>query len=84
MYQGGHTIFCIASESAEVEILAAEVYRELVQLGPVVRPFFNFLRFKVADIGEPSILEESKERFVVPITCAYAVQDVWVACQLTE
>lgn len=84
LYQGSHTIFCIAGESAEVEILAAEVYREIAQLGPIIRPFFSFLRFQLADVGEPAILEESTENFVVPVTVSYGVQDIWTACVLSN
>jgi hypothetical protein len=80
MLQGSHTLFCIAGESAEVEILATEVYRELMQFGPAVRRVFNFLRFQVSDIGEPAILEESKEHFVVPVSVAYGAQEVWKLC----
>lgn len=77
MYQGSHTLFCIAGEAAEVELLATEVYREFVEFGPVARMVFNFLRFTVTDIGEPSILEEATENFVVPIVISYGMQDVW-------
>ncbi len=79
-YKGSHTLFCVAGESAEVELLATEVYRELVMAGPRARSVFNFLRFTVAEIGEPAILEEATENFVVPITVAYAGQDVWQIC----
>lgn len=75
--QGSHTVFCIAGESAEVEHLANEVYHELLEFGPVARRMFNFLRFQVSDVGEPAILEEATENFVVPITIAYGAQDVW-------
>jgi hypothetical protein len=80
MIQGSHTIFCIAGESAEVENLANEVYHELMEFGPVARRVFNFLRFVVTDVGEPAILEEATENFVVPITVSYGAQDVWQIC----
>lgn len=79
-FQGSHTLFCVAGEDAEVEILAAEVYRELMQFGPVVRRLFNFLRFVVSDIGEPALLEESTENFVVPVVVSYGLQDMWAIC----
>ena len=75
--QGSHTIFCISGAPAETEILAAEVYRELVQFGPLFRKTFGFLRFQVTDVGEVSILEEARENFVVPITIAYAADEAW-------
>lgn len=79
-YQGSHTILCVAGESAEVELLATEVYREFVQSGPRARKIFNFLRFTTVEIGEPAILEEATENFVVPIVIAYGVQDSWQIC----
>lgn len=79
-YQGSHTVFCVGGESAEVELLAAEVYRELVGFGPVVRKQFNFLRFVVTEIGEVSLLEESAEHFVVPVVVSYGAQDTWQIC----
>jgi hypothetical protein len=78
--QGSHVVFCLAGESAEVEILATEVYRELIQFGPVARRMFNFLRLVVSDIGEPAILEEATENFVVPIVVSYVAQDIWRIC----
>lgn len=80
MSQGSHTLFCIAGESAETEILATEVYRELMEFGVVARDVFGFLRFVVSDIGEPSILEEATENFVVPVVVSYGAQDVWTIC----
>jgi hypothetical protein len=80
MCQGSHTLFCIAGESAEVEILASEVYHELMEFGPAARRVFNFLRFIVSDIGEPAVLEEATQNFVVPVVVSYGAQDVWRGC----
>lgn len=77
---GSHTVFCVAGESAEVEILSTEVYKDLMMFSSTIRRMFGFLRFKVADIGEPAILEEATENFVVPITVSYGVQDIWRVC----
>lgn len=76
-YQGSHTVFCIGGESAEVEILANEVYHELMEFAPIARKIFQFLRIVVSDVGEISILEEDKQHFVVPIVISYSGQDVW-------
>ncbi len=80
MVQGSHTVFCVAGESGEVEILAAEVYRELMSFGPIARRKFNFLRFVVSDIGEPSLIEEATENFVVPIIVSYGASESWRIC----
>lgn len=80
MCQGSHTLFCVAGESAEVEILATEVYKELMEFGESARKTFGFLRFAVTDVGEPAILEEATENFVVPVVVSYGAQDVWQIC----
>ncbi len=79
-FKGSHTLFCVAGESAEAELLATEVYRELIMSGPRARQVFGLLRFVVTDIGEVSLLEEATENFVVPITVAYGGQLSWQIC----
>lgn len=75
--QGSHTLFCMSSAPAECETLATEVYREMVEFGPLFRQVFNLTRFVVTDVGEMSIVEEAHQNFVVPITCAYAAEETW-------
>jgi hypothetical protein len=77
LIQGSHTLFCISGESAEVEILAHEVWKELMQFGPYARKKFNLLRFVVSDCEDPAILEEATENFVVPVVVSYGIQDSW-------
>jgi hypothetical protein len=76
MTVGSHVIYCIAGESAEIEILATEVYKDLMMFSSTIRRLFGFLRFVVSDIGEPAILEEATENFVVPVTVTYGMQDM--------
>lgn len=75
--QGSHTVFCIAGESAEAEILGAEVYRELMGFAPKIREVLNFHKFMVVDVGELALLEEASENFVVPVTVAYVYEEAW-------
>lgn len=77
LWQGSHSLFCIANDGAEAEILATEVFRELNQFSPIVRHVLNLLRFEVAEVGEPVLLEEARENFVVPVTVVYASSEVW-------
>lgn len=76
-FQGTHTVFCIGKESAETETLAAEVYRYLVGFAPKIRELMCMIKFMVTEIGELSLLEESYEHFIVPITVAYVYEDSW-------
>jgi len=80
-WQGSHTLFCITNDGAETEKLAAEVFRELNQFGPLVRALLDLKRFEVTEVGELAILEEGRENFVVPITVAYGYSEGWVLRQ---
>jgi hypothetical protein len=77
LWQGSHTLFCIASKGGEVEKLAAEVYRELNEFGPAFREVLNLMRFEVTEVGEIMILEEARQNFVVPVVVAYAFTEQW-------
>jgi hypothetical protein len=81
LWQGSHTIFCISSVGGELEVLAAEVFRELNEFGPVFRQYTGLMRFAVAEVGELAILEEGRQNYVVPITVAYTVQEFWLIRQ---
>lgn len=74
---GSHTFFCLAGRGTEAEILAAEVYREMMQFGPVIRDELDLKRFVVVSVGSLFELEESKENFGVPVTVSYVADENW-------
>jgi hypothetical protein len=74
---GSHTFFCLAGRGTEAEILAAEVYREMMQFGPVIRDELDLKRFVVVSVGSLFELEESKENFGVPVTVSYVADESW-------
>lgn len=76
--RGTHTLFCIGSEAGEAEYLGAEVYRELVQFGPVIRRSFQLTKFKLAGIDELHKVEEAPGSYAVPVSIAYVFEDCWV------
>jgi hypothetical protein len=76
-WQGSHTLFCITGKGAETELLAAEVYREMNEFGPVFREVLDLLRFEVSEVGDLMILDEARQNFVVPIVVAYAFVEGW-------
>ena len=75
--QGSHTMFCMAGESAEAEVLGAEVYRELLEFGPETRRAMSLHRFQMVDVSELSLVEEATENFVVAVTVAYVFEEAW-------
>ena len=82
LWQGSHTLFCIAGDGAETELLSAEVFRELNEFGPIIRKILNLMRFEVMEVGEITKLKQNaRENFVVPITVAYAYREEWMVRQ---
>lgn len=77
LVQGSHTLFCLAGESAEAEVLGAEVYQELLQFAPAIRSAMSLHRFQVVDISELTLIEEATENFAVMITVAYVFEEAW-------
>ncbi len=76
-WAGSHTLFCIGTEGAQVELLATEVTRELLQFGPLLRRDLDLVRFQVNEMGPVSELAESNEHFVVPVTVGYVYEERW-------
>lgn len=77
-WQGSHTIFCIAGDGAEVEKLAAEVFRELNEFSPVVRRILDLKRLEVMEVGEVfKVKTNARENFAVPITISYVYEEAW-------
>lgn len=75
---GSHTLFCIARNAQQAEILAAEVYREFLQFGPAIRQALDLKRFLVAGAGALALLEEAAQTYVVPVTVGYAFEEKWM------
>jgi hypothetical protein len=77
LMRGSHTIFCLAGEGGEVEVLAAEVFRELLSFCSIIRRTLDLARFSVSELGPVNELQEATENYAVPITVAYASSLAW-------
>lgn len=77
-WAGSHTLTCVGGDGAEVELLAAEVAREVNQFAPVVRAALDLLRLTLKTVGKPVQLPEGRVNWVVPITVTYAYTERWV------
>lgn len=77
MISGSHTLFCVAGKGAEAEILAGEVYREMMQFAPVIRNELGLIKFVVVSVGSLFELEEAKENYGVPVTVSYVAGESW-------
>lgn len=75
--QGSHTMFCLSGKPVEAEILSAEVYREMMQFGPLIRKELELMRFAAMGVGKLFEVEESAGHFAVPVTVAYFLEEKW-------
>ncbi len=75
---GSHTLFCIAGHGTEAEILGAEVYREMLQFGPVIRQELDLMKFVMVGCGAMFELDEARENYAVPVTVSYAAEERWL------
>lgn len=73
LWQGAHTIFCMAASPAEAEALGTEVFEELDSFSQPVRRALNLQSLEVAEIDGYGKLDESGKNFVVPINVSYAL-----------
>ncbi len=80
-FQGDHTCFCVSKIPQEAEILATEVYRELLQFGPVVREELNLMRFQLLDLDKLFQIEEAEQHYAVPVSVAYFAEERWKLIQ---
>jgi hypothetical protein len=74
---GSHTLFCIGRTGAETEVLAYEVFRELVQFGPAIRRDLKLHRFGVTEMTDVSRIEEYDQHFVAGIVVGWAYFETW-------
>jgi hypothetical protein len=78
LMQGSHTIFCLTTTPGECETLAAEVYRELLQFGPVIRETLSLMRFVLTEVGQMKPVLEAREHYATPVTVSYAHTEDWI------
>jgi hypothetical protein len=68
---GKHVLHCIGGKEGEANLLAFEVYREIVSFGPVVRPRLCLHRLVGLGIAPRTKLEEHQETWTVPVGLGY-------------
>lgn len=76
-WSGSHTIFALANEGAEAQILANEAMKCLLWYEEEITTQLELQRFMPVSIGEVAALKESKEHYVVPIVVGYVVPEFW-------
>lgn len=74
---GSHTLFALAPDAGQAELLGTEVYLNFLHFGPVFRKFFKLHRLVVQSVGGLFRLEEPIGTYGVPVTIAYVFQETW-------
>lgn len=74
---GSHTLFTVAKEGAEAELIAAEVFDYFMSFAPILRQEFNLLKFEVLELEDIKPVKEHQEMWVVPVVVAYASAWTW-------
>jgi hypothetical protein len=77
MWEGSHTIFCMAPGGVETELLTIELVKLLVRFSPWIREQLNLMRFMVAEVGGVGEVQEVIQGYAVPVTVAYAAEESW-------
>jgi hypothetical protein len=75
---GSHTLFCLAKEGIEADLLAAEVYRYFIAFGTEIAKVFELKLFEHVQTGAPGHVREASDRFGVPVSLAYAYSEEWI------
>jgi hypothetical protein len=77
MWEGSHTLFCLAQNGAETEFMATEVIKFLMQFSPLIREQMDLFRFYVAEVGGIGEIQEVVQGYAVPVTVAYVAEEAW-------
>lgn len=76
-WNGSHTIFALATESVEAQLIAIEAMKCLLWFESEISQQLNLQRFIPVSIGAVATLKEARENYVVPIVVAYTVPEAW-------
>lgn len=76
--RGRHVVHCLGALEAEAELLAAEVWRELVRFAPVIREALCLNQFIPQRVGKRVQLSDSfREHYTIPIEIAVTYEEAW-------
>lgn len=77
LWEGSHTLFCLAPSGAETEFLATEVIKFLHRFSPWIREQMNLFQFIVSEVGGVGEVQEVIQGYAVPVTVAYMAEESW-------
>jgi hypothetical protein len=74
---GSTTVFCLHRTGEQAELLANEVAGELKGFSKFFRQHLGLKRFRLAEIDMCYRVPGSPDSYGVPVTVAYAAEDLW-------
>jgi hypothetical protein len=77
LWQGSHSLYCMAAWGLETELLATEVVRFLLHFSPWIREQMDFKRFGITAVGGIGEVQEVVQGYAVPVTVAYLAEEAW-------
>lgn len=77
MWQGSHTLYCLAPSGAETEFLTTEVVKFLINFSPLIRDQMDLHKFYVSEVGGIGEVQEVVQGYAVPVTVSYVAEEAW-------
>jgi hypothetical protein len=77
LIKGANTVNCIGKTEAESELLATEVFLELIGFSPVLRRDLKLVKINVKSMGMTEKFEESDQHWVTPVSVKYSFGYSW-------
>jgi len=77
LWHGSHTLFCLAPNGVETELLTTEVVKFLLRFSSLILAQMNLLQFYVSEVGGIGEVQEVIQGYAVPVTVAYVAEDSW-------
>lgn len=77
LWQGSHTLYCLAAWGLETELLTMEVVKFLLHFSPWIREQMGFQRFLITEVGGVGEVQEVVQGYAVPVTVAYVADESW-------
>lgn len=77
VWNGSHTLFCLAPNGVETELLTTEVVKFLLHFSPLIISQMDLMKFYVDEVGGIGEVQEVIQGYAVPVTVAYVAEESW-------
>lgn len=74
---GQFAIFCISSALLEAEKIGLYVFDIMQVFAPIIEKIFHFKSFRMDTMGEAGVIEDAKDKYLVPIILAFNYEESW-------